>query len=108
MKNFLIRAWNYFKNSWEGDDGKASWKRISQYVFVVSMIGAGRRVHDQWSFYTFLTFAVIYVLVAAIMTWQQVISLLRFTLPQLGKTDTLISDVEPGIEAIEEEITKAE
>ncbi|MCO5285227.1 MAG: hypothetical protein M9898_02295 [Chitinophagaceae bacterium] len=79
--------WNYFKPSWEGEDGKFSYKRASVFVFVWCMVAlAFRRIQDPWEFYTFLTFAVLYALQSAIITVAQLIFLLKYKLKRDEET----------------------
>lgn len=77
-RSFLVRTWDYFRPSWEGNDGRFSYKRACQFVFtglLVYMVKKG--VESQWSFYTFLTVAVLFALVAAIMSVPQFLELTK-------------------------------
>lgn len=70
--------WNYFKPSWEGEDGKFSYKRASIFVFVWCMVAlAFNRIQNPWEFYTFLTFAILYSLQSAIITVAQLMFILK-------------------------------
>lgn len=104
LKLTLLKIWDYFRNSWEGTDGKLSYRRVSQYIFLGCMtkMAFGVGVHGVWSFYTFLTFSILYTLVATIMTVEQIMTLLKFTLPALGKSP----DNEPKNEEMPQEFVK--
>lgn len=90
-QNILSKIWCYFKDSWEGKDGKFSYRRFSQYIFLVCMIKCGfRPPSNQYEYGVFLIFAVLYALIASIITAQQMIELLKYKLPKdilAGGTD---------------------
>jgi hypothetical protein len=68
-------AWNYLKPSWEGEDGKPSYRRASQFVFLVLisfMVLKGLTL-QQWGFWTFLVLCLAFLLLAAIITADQIL-----------------------------------
>lgn len=66
------------KPSWEGEDGKFSYKRASIFVFVWCMVAlAFNRIQNEWEFYTFLTFAILYALQTSVITVSQLIMFLK-------------------------------
>lgn len=83
MKKAVLKIWNYFKDSWEGEDGKFSYRRFSQYIFLFCMIymAAVHRLNDQWQWYAFLTFGILYTIISLSITVQQLITLVKYTLP---------------------------
>jgi hypothetical protein len=77
-----MKIWNYFKDSWEDKDGKFSYRRFSQYIFLLCMIKIGFKPPvNQYELTVFIVFAALYALVAALITAQQLIELLKYTLP---------------------------
>jgi hypothetical protein len=79
ITQIISSVFNYVRNSWEGEDGKFSYKRASQFIFVwlmVFMIIHGG-INSQWSFYTFLVLAVLFTLTAAIITVPQLIVMIK-------------------------------
>lgn len=79
MKRALKTVWDYFRPSWEGTDKKFSYKRFSQFIFLhlmVMMVVKG--ISSQYEYYTFLTLAVIFTLVAGIMTVQELILMIKY------------------------------
>lgn len=76
-----MKIWIYFKDSWEGKDGKFSYRRFSQYIFLVCMIKMGFKPPvNRYELVVFIVFASLYALIATIITAQQLIELLKFTL----------------------------
>lgn len=77
MRNPFIAVWDYMRNSWEGDDGKFSFKRASAFVFIWLMVFMilRNRVSSQYGFYSFLVLAVLFALIVAIITVAQLIIL---------------------------------
>lgn len=74
MRKILFLVWNYFKDSWEGNDGKFSYKRASILMFVVMMVKLALfRITNEWEYYTFLTFAILFALQSSMITIQQLI-----------------------------------
>lgn len=75
--------WDYFRNSWEGEDGKFSYRRFSQYIFLglVMFLVITGQTNNQYGFYTMITLITVWLLVTAIITVQQLIILLKFTMP---------------------------
>lgn len=103
MKLYIIikekskTVWEYFKDSWEGTDGKFSYRRFSQYVFLVCMIKCGfKPPTNEWEFKVFIVFASLYALLASILTVQQLIELLNVKIPitngQVKEVSTTVSD----------------
>lgn len=86
-KSFLLRVWDYFRNSWEGDDGKASSKKLSMLSFGIQMNIYAWFVNTQIQLYVFWTFAGLFSILIGIASWQQITTLIKFTLPALGKKD---------------------
>lgn len=79
MKKYLLIIWNYFRNSWEGEDGKFSYKRASQFTFVWLMVYMilNNFVNTRWHYYTFLTVAILFALTAAAITVPQLIQMIK-------------------------------
>ena len=74
MKKVCSSVWNYFKDSWEGEDGKFSYKRASILMFVIMMVKLALfRITNQWEYYTFLTFAILFAVQSSMITIQQLI-----------------------------------
>jgi hypothetical protein len=75
----IAAVWTYLRPSLEGDDGKFSWKRATQFIFVWLMIFIVLRdqVQTEWQFYTFLTIAVLFSLTATIMTVSQLLIMFK-------------------------------
>ena len=71
----LHNIWNYVRNSWEGPDGKFSYRRATQFVFVQLMVFmiVNDRVTTEYQFYTFLTVAALFAFVAHLITPKQAI-----------------------------------
>lgn len=64
--------WDYFKSSWEGDDGKFSYKRATVFVFVWCMVVmALRPTESEWEFWKFVVIAILYGLQTSVITWSQ-------------------------------------
>lgn len=83
MKGFVIgilAIWNYIRNSWEGEDGKFSYKRTTQFIFVWLMVYMimKDKVQTRWNFYAFLTLAVLFGLTATIITVPQLIKMMKY------------------------------
>jgi len=77
--SWIKAIWDYFRPSWEGNDNKFSYKRASQFVFLHLMIViAYRGVTNEWEFKTFLVLAVIFALVAGIMTVAELILMIKY------------------------------
>ena len=79
-RNIIIRTWDYFRNSWEGDDGKFSYRRFCQYILMgiaINMVASGQ-AQNQYGFYTLLTILVIWCLITAIITVQQLMMFMRY------------------------------
>ena len=75
------KIWIYFKDSWEGRDGKFSYRRFSQYIFLLCMIKMGfKPPANQYELTVFIIFASLYAIIATIITAQQLIELLKYTL----------------------------
>lgn len=79
MKNFYIKlkkALKYIAASWEGDDGKFSYKRASQFVFIfliVFLVIKGN-IQTQFGFYAMVSLCITFLLLAGIITAQQILS----------------------------------
>lgn len=79
--SYCKKIWSYFKDSWEGEDGKFSYKRATILVFVIMMVKLALfRIQNKWEFYTFICFAVLYLLQTSIITASQLIVLLKYKL----------------------------
>jgi len=79
MKRIIKAIWDYFRPSWEGNDNKFSYKRASQFVFLHLMVVlAYRGVANEWEFKTFLVLAIIFSLVAGIMTVAELILMIKY------------------------------
>lgn len=73
-----FNLWIYFKDSWEGKDGKFSYRRFSQYIFLICMVKMGfKPPQNNLELNVFYVFAALYSLVATIITVQQLIELLK-------------------------------
>lgn len=77
----MKKMWNYFKDSWEGTDGKASSKKLSMLAFVITMLVYAWHVETLIHLYVFWTFAVLFAILIGIMSWTNLMALLKFTLP---------------------------
>lgn len=77
----MKKIWNYFKDSWEGTDGKASSKKLSMLAFVITMLVYAWHVETMIHLYVFWTFAVLFAILIGIMSWTNLMTLLKFTLP---------------------------
>lgn len=97
MKKFIINIWNYFKESWEGKDGKASSKKLSMLAFVITMLIYCWRVETMIHLYVFWTFAVLFAVLIGIMSWTNLATLIKFTLPALGKKDPPVQEADPEL-----------
>lgn len=87
-------AFDYFKPSFEGEDGKFSYRRVMQYTFgflLVYMVLKG-----DWNvpyyYYAFATIAALYSLSSALMTVQQLIQLT--TAFRYGKGDEVMRQID--------------
>jgi hypothetical protein len=75
MRN-LIRFIRYLAPSWEGEDGKFSYRRASQFVFIfliAYMIIEGTTLTN-WGFWTFMTLILAFLLLAGMITAGQIIA----------------------------------
>lgn len=87
LKRYLKNFWNYFRPSWEGPDNNFSYKRFSQFLWMLLIARQlVNGVHDQWSFYAFLTLAVLFSLTATIIGVPDLIKLVKYG-SQIKKTD---------------------
>jgi hypothetical protein len=95
MRNPFKVIFDYLRPSFEGDDGKFSYKRVSQFVFTAVMVVMPIRpgIHDKYSWYVFLTFAVLFALVAAIISVPQIISLAKAGLLFKGVDATAVNNI---------------
>lgn len=85
---WLISIWNYIKNSWEGDDGKLSYRRVSQYIFLIAMLKmAFKPPANDIELKVFYCFVALYSVVACLITIPQLITILKLKNGIL-KTDT--------------------
>jgi len=80
VKFIILSIWNYFKDSWEGEDHKFSYKRISQFLFVwlMTFMIIKDKIQSRWTFYAFLTIAVLFSLTAALITVPQLIKMIKY------------------------------
>lgn len=74
-KNFVTRFVDYMRPTWEGGDGKISYRRSSQFVFIFLMVfvvvtGKTLTLYGIW---TLVILALVFLLLAAIITGQQII-----------------------------------
>jgi hypothetical protein len=77
----VIRAiWNYFRDSWEGEDHKFSYRRFSQYLFMslMAILALEDKTQTRWGFYTFLTAGILFALTATVITVQQLILMIKY------------------------------
>lgn len=81
----FLSIWTYFKDSWEGPDGKFSYRRFSQYIFLVILIKLslwdGKTKFD---FYTLCLFAFLYLVMALMMSVEQIIKLVKCAVPLIS------------------------
>jgi hypothetical protein len=88
---WIVAIWRYIKNSWEGDDGKLSYRRVSQYIFLVAMLKmAFRPPANDIELKVFYCFVGLYSIVACLITIPQLITILKL------KNGILETDVKDG------------
>lgn len=92
LRNPFTAVWDYFRPSWEGDDGKFSYKRASQFVFtaILAYMAVTSKVHEKYSWYVFITIGVLFALTAAIISVPQLITLAKLG---LGFKGTAAADI---------------
>lgn len=72
--NIFKKTFNYFRPSFEGEDGKFSYKRASTFIFIIMMIRLALfKIQNEWEFYTFIAFAILYALQTSIITVSQLL-----------------------------------
>lgn len=77
MRNPFKVIWNYVKPAIEGDDGKFSYKRMSQIVFLHLFVYlAIKGPATIFAFHTLLLIAVLFALTAVIITVPQLLKML--------------------------------
>lgn len=70
----MKKVFNYLRPSFEGEDGKFSYKRASTFIFIIMMIRLALfKIQNEWEFYTFITFAILYALQTSIITVSQLL-----------------------------------
>lgn len=82
----ITPIWNYFKDSWEGPDGKFSYRRATQFIWtwaMIYMIVTARQAGGmtKFEFYSFLTIAILWVLTAGMLSFEQLFRVAKLTLP---------------------------
>lgn len=92
MKKSLLLIWCYFKDSWEGKDGKFSYRRFFQWAFGISaiIIGTNPQVSET-GFKITVVFCAMFLLMAGIMTVQNLLEFFR--------TQSLKEPVQQGAES---------
>jgi hypothetical protein len=76
---WLKAIWDYFRKSWEGKDGKFSYRRAFQYAFGISAIVIGNQSGlTETQFKVVFLFSMLFILMAGLMTVQQLIELLKY------------------------------
>lgn len=86
VKCGCLKVWHYFAPSWEGPDGKFSYRRATQFVWVwcmVYMIVTARQSggSTQYEFYQFLTVAILFTLTVGLLSFEQLFRLAKLTAP---------------------------
>lgn len=77
VRPFVV-IWNYFRNGWEGDDGKFSYRRIFQYLFGGSAIIIGLQQSITGIQYKVVVlFCMMFLIMAGLMTVQQLLYFYR-------------------------------
>jgi hypothetical protein len=74
-KNFATRFLDYLRPTWEGGDGKISYRRASQFVFIclmVFVVVTGKTL-TLYGIYTLGILAIVFLLLAAVISFQQVV-----------------------------------
>lgn len=71
----ITAIWDYIKPTWEGDDGRPSYRRGSQLVFIVLIcyIVFTNASQSSWGFWTLLVLVLSFLLLAAIITADQIL-----------------------------------
>ena len=79
IKKPFVAVWNYLKPSWEGDDGKVSYRRASQFVFLtlIVMMVVRNNLSQKWEFYAFLILCLTFLLLAMVISADQIIKGIR-------------------------------
>jgi hypothetical protein len=79
MRNPFPIIWNYLKPSWEGEDGKPSYRRMSQLVFIalIIFIVVKGQTQSQYGFYSLIVLCLTFLLLAAIISADQIISCIK-------------------------------
>ena len=86
MKKLIFKIWNYFAPSWEGDDGKASSRKLTLLAITSIFLPFTFFVHDE---ITLKVYGILFsgVLISIFnLTWSKYATLIKFTLPALGKS----------------------
>lgn len=75
----ITKILQYLKPSFEGIDGKLSYRRASQFVFIVllSFMVLTGKTETQYQFYTLVALIVAFLLLASIITSQQIIEAIK-------------------------------
>lgn len=99
----FLSIWRYFKDSWEGPDGKFSYRRCSQYAFLVIILKMALKGQmAQYDFYTLVVISSLYLIMALALSVEQIINLVKYVVPlALGREipkEEPPTDPPPGIE----------
>lgn len=93
MKKLIKRLWNYVKPAIEGDDGKFSYKRMSQIVFLHLFVYlAIKGPASVFAFHTILLVAVLFALTAVVITVPQLIKMLSTAKDIITVTSSTITN----------------
>jgi hypothetical protein len=71
----MKRLFNYLRPSFEGEDGKFSYRRASQFIFIaISLILVlTKMVITQYGFYALVATYTVFLLLAAVISAQQIL-----------------------------------
>jgi hypothetical protein len=79
VKKIINTIWNYLRPSWEDELNQFSYKRASQYAFLIlmSFMVISDRIRDEFTFNAFLVLSILFALTAMVITVPQLIKLLK-------------------------------
>lgn len=101
-RNLIRNTWDYFRGSWEGDDEKFSYRRFAQYLvmaMIMYLVYTGQS-QGQYGFYTFVTLVVLWSVIVAIITVQQLLIFMRYYTSRDKVLDKYIIDNEEDTTSI--------
>ena len=83
----MLKLWNYFKDSWEGNDGKASSKKLTLLAITATFLIYTWFVQSEIHFKVFAVLGLGVAISILNLTFSNLITLIKFTLPAMGKDE---------------------